>query len=74
MLSSVVVKLESSSEISTALSWDRTPNTQDVGDVAGVIFSLFLELRADSNVVFILITADQPWHKFCYTVTHDELI
>jgi len=38
------------------------------------IFSLFLELSADSNVVFLLIVAQQPWHKFCCSAPHIELI
>jgi hypothetical protein len=62
VLSSVAVKLESSTETVANLSQDRTQTpkfvtSNDIGNEIGVIFSLFLEHSADSNEVFLLITA-----------------
>jgi hypothetical protein len=79
VLSLVAVKLEFSTE-TTAASFQvvtRHPTfitSNDGGDEVGVVFSLFLELSANSNVVFLLIIAQQPWLKFCCSVPHIELI
>jgi len=79
MLSLVTVKLESSTE-TTAASFQIVPRhpifitSSDGEDEVGVVFSLFLELSANSNVVFLLIIAQQPWHKFCCNAPHVELI
>jgi len=78
-LSSVAMKLESSTETTAALSQGRTQTSKfvtinDVGDEIGVIFGLFLALSADNSAVFLLITAQQPWHKFCCIVPHVEVI
>ena len=80
MLSSVVVMLVSSTETTAALSQGHTQTpivvtSNDIRDEVGVNFGLFLKLSAaDSNVVFLLITACQPWHKFFCIVLHVEVI
>jgi hypothetical protein len=43
-------------------------------DKVGVVVGLFLELSTDSNAVIILITAQEPWDKFCCNALHAELI
>ena len=48
--------------------------SNDGGDKFGVCFGPFLELSADSNEVFLLIIAQQPWHNFCCNARHAELI
>jgi len=73
------VKLESSTETTAALFQvvPRHPifiTSNDVGDEVGVVFSLFLELSADRNVVFLSINVQQPCHIFCCNAPHVELI
>jgi hypothetical protein len=58
MLSSVTVKLESSIEMTAALSQSHTQTPKfvtinEIGDEVWVIFGLFHELCADSNAVFL---------------------
>jgi len=56
MLSSVMVKLESSSEMTCCFvsgSYPRFVTSDDDGVEGGFILGLFLEVSADSNAVFL---------------------
>ena len=54
--------------------YTRFITSSDVGGEVWVVFRLFLDLDSDSDAVFLLIFAHQPWHKFCCNGLHVELI
>jgi hypothetical protein len=43
-------------------------------DEVGAIFNLFLKLRADSNMMFLLVNVQQPGHKFDCNALHIEIL
>ena len=46
----------------------------DTGDDVGVVSGLLFEFAADSNMMGLLVVAQQSWHKSHRTVLHDQII